>query len=234
MPVTFTSEQEAFAEAIRDFASRECGTREQRDALTDGGQRAAQRRAVRQDRRPRLARDRGRRGVRRHGRRHGRPLPLPRGDGLRPDPDRRLPGDGDHRRRLRALRHRRAEGRDPRRDRQGQRRGDRDVRARGRLRRRRAALQGGARERRLHDQRPEDLDLRGALRRPHPARLPHRRQRLQARGPDDAEHPQGRRRRRDPRHRDDGRARSSTTSSSTTATSRPRTCSAWRARPGCS
>ncbi len=37
MPVTFTSEQEAFAEAIRDFAARECGTREQRDALTDGG-----------------------------------------------------------------------------------------------------------------------------------------------------------------------------------------------------
>jgi alkylation response protein AidB-like acyl-CoA dehydrogenase len=38
VPVTFTSEQEAFAEAIRDFASRECGTREQRDALTQGGQ----------------------------------------------------------------------------------------------------------------------------------------------------------------------------------------------------
>ncbi len=37
MPVTFTSEQEAFAEAIRDLAARECGTREQRDALTDGG-----------------------------------------------------------------------------------------------------------------------------------------------------------------------------------------------------
>ena len=37
MTVTFTPEQEAFAEAIRDFAKRECGTREQRDALTDGG-----------------------------------------------------------------------------------------------------------------------------------------------------------------------------------------------------
>ncbi len=37
MPVTFTPEQEAFAEAIRDLAARECGTREQRDALTNGG-----------------------------------------------------------------------------------------------------------------------------------------------------------------------------------------------------
>jgi isovaleryl-CoA dehydrogenase len=32
-----TDEQSAFVEAIRDFARRECGTREQRDALTDGG-----------------------------------------------------------------------------------------------------------------------------------------------------------------------------------------------------
>jgi isovaleryl-CoA dehydrogenase len=32
-----TDEQEAFVEAIRDFARRECGTREQRDALTEGG-----------------------------------------------------------------------------------------------------------------------------------------------------------------------------------------------------
>jgi len=37
MPVVFTPEQEAFAEAIRDLAARECGTREQRDALTAGG-----------------------------------------------------------------------------------------------------------------------------------------------------------------------------------------------------
>ena len=34
---TLTDEQRAFVEAIRDFAQRECGTREQRDALTDGG-----------------------------------------------------------------------------------------------------------------------------------------------------------------------------------------------------
>jgi isovaleryl-CoA dehydrogenase len=34
---TLTDEQRAFAEAIRDFANRECGTREQRDALTDHG-----------------------------------------------------------------------------------------------------------------------------------------------------------------------------------------------------
>jgi alkylation response protein AidB-like acyl-CoA dehydrogenase len=37
MPVTFTPEQEAFVAAIRDLAARECGTREQRHALTDGG-----------------------------------------------------------------------------------------------------------------------------------------------------------------------------------------------------
>jgi isovaleryl-CoA dehydrogenase len=34
---TLTDEQRAFVEAIRDFARRECGTREQRDALTDDG-----------------------------------------------------------------------------------------------------------------------------------------------------------------------------------------------------
>jgi isovaleryl-CoA dehydrogenase len=34
---TLTDEQQAFVEAIRDFANRECGSREQRDALTDHG-----------------------------------------------------------------------------------------------------------------------------------------------------------------------------------------------------
>jgi isovaleryl-CoA dehydrogenase len=38
MPLTLTDEQQAFVEAIRDLAARECGTREQRDALTAGGQ----------------------------------------------------------------------------------------------------------------------------------------------------------------------------------------------------
>jgi alkylation response protein AidB-like acyl-CoA dehydrogenase len=33
-----TDEQQAFVAAVRDFARRECGTREQRDALTDHGQ----------------------------------------------------------------------------------------------------------------------------------------------------------------------------------------------------
>jgi alkylation response protein AidB-like acyl-CoA dehydrogenase len=37
MTVTLTDEQQAFVESIRDFAKRECGTREQRDALTDHG-----------------------------------------------------------------------------------------------------------------------------------------------------------------------------------------------------
>jgi alkylation response protein AidB-like acyl-CoA dehydrogenase len=34
---TLTDEQRAFVDAVRDFARRECGTREQRDALTDHG-----------------------------------------------------------------------------------------------------------------------------------------------------------------------------------------------------
>ena len=37
MSLILTDEQQSFVEAIRDFSARECGTREQRDALTDGG-----------------------------------------------------------------------------------------------------------------------------------------------------------------------------------------------------
>jgi alkylation response protein AidB-like acyl-CoA dehydrogenase len=37
MTLTLTSEQEEFVAAVRDFCRRECGTREQRDALTSGG-----------------------------------------------------------------------------------------------------------------------------------------------------------------------------------------------------
>ena len=37
---TLTDEQRAFVEAVRDFARRECGTREQRDALTEDGREA--------------------------------------------------------------------------------------------------------------------------------------------------------------------------------------------------
>ncbi len=37
MSLELTDEQKDFAAAVRDFAARECGTREQRDALTDGG-----------------------------------------------------------------------------------------------------------------------------------------------------------------------------------------------------
>jgi alkylation response protein AidB-like acyl-CoA dehydrogenase len=36
--ITLSDEQHAFVEAIRDFARRECGTREQRDALTHHGE----------------------------------------------------------------------------------------------------------------------------------------------------------------------------------------------------
>jgi isovaleryl-CoA dehydrogenase len=38
MPFTLTDEQQQFVAAVRNLAARECGTREQRDALTDGGQ----------------------------------------------------------------------------------------------------------------------------------------------------------------------------------------------------
>lgn len=37
MPLTLTDEQQALVSAVRDFCARECGTREQRDALTEGG-----------------------------------------------------------------------------------------------------------------------------------------------------------------------------------------------------
>ena len=37
MPLALTDEQLALREAVRDFAQRECGTREQRDALTKNG-----------------------------------------------------------------------------------------------------------------------------------------------------------------------------------------------------
>jgi isovaleryl-CoA dehydrogenase len=37
MTIWLSHEQRAFVESIRDFARRECGTREQRDALTEGG-----------------------------------------------------------------------------------------------------------------------------------------------------------------------------------------------------
>jgi isovaleryl-CoA dehydrogenase len=37
MSIALTDEQKDFREAVRDFAQRECGTREQRDALTEDG-----------------------------------------------------------------------------------------------------------------------------------------------------------------------------------------------------
>jgi isovaleryl-CoA dehydrogenase len=37
MSLTLTNEQQEFVAAVRDFCRRECGTREQRDALTGGG-----------------------------------------------------------------------------------------------------------------------------------------------------------------------------------------------------
>lgn len=37
MTLVLTDEQQSFVDAIRDFSARECGTKEQRDALTHGG-----------------------------------------------------------------------------------------------------------------------------------------------------------------------------------------------------
>ena len=37
MSIELTDEQNDFVDAVRDFGKRECGTREQRDALTGGG-----------------------------------------------------------------------------------------------------------------------------------------------------------------------------------------------------
>jgi alkylation response protein AidB-like acyl-CoA dehydrogenase len=42
----FTPEQRQFAAAIRDFCAQECGTRQQRDALTDGGTQHTSRKLV--------------------------------------------------------------------------------------------------------------------------------------------------------------------------------------------
>ncbi len=75
--------------------------------------------------------------------------------------------------------------RDPRRHRLRLGRGDRDDRARGRLRRRLADREGRARRRRLRHQRPEGLHLQRPHRRPRARRLPHHQGREQARGPDD-------------------------------------------------
>ena len=80
MPVTFTPEQEAFVDAIRDFAARECGTAR--------AARAADRRLQEphnQELYEKIAELGwlGRldpRGVRRRRRRDGRRLHLPRGD----------------------------------------------------------------------------------------------------------------------------------------------------------
>ena len=183
---TLTDEQRAFVEAIRDFAQRECGTREQRDALTDDG-----REPHNQELYERIA-ELGWLGVaipeavRRLGRRRRRHVPAVRGVARGHDPDGLLRRQHDHRRRGRAVRHRGAEAGDPRR---------RSPRGRveaiamsepeagsdvGNL-----VLPGRARQRRLRDQRPEDVDHRRPRRRPHPARVPHQPDRQQARGADD-------------------------------------------------
>ena len=135
--------------------------------------RAPQPGALRADRRARLARGRDPRGVRRRRRRRGRHVPAVRGVRARADPDGLLPGDDDHRAARSSGSGPRSSSRRSSAGRRRHGRGDRDVRARGRLRRRQPLVPGRARQRRLRDQRAEDLDHRRPRRRPHPARLPH-------------------------------------------------------------
>ena len=154
-----------------------------------------------------MARRRDPRGIRRDRRRVGRPVPAVRGVLSRPDPDGLLPGDDDVGAPGRAVRNRRAEGGDPAGDRRRHRVRDRDVRARGRVRRRQPVVSGRALERRLRDQRPEDLDHGRPRGRPHPARVPDLADRGQAFRIDHDFGPERRGRARDPGDRDDGRAR---------------------------
>ena len=170
-------------------------------------QRAAQPGDVRADRRARVARRGDPGAVRRLRRRRGRHVPAVRGVRSRADPDGLLLGQHDHRRRRRPVRHRGAQAGDPRRRRARPRRGDRDVRARGRIGRRQPELQGRARQRRLRDQRAEDVDHGRPRRRPHPARVPNEPDRQQARGAIDDLRADRCRRARGPRDRDDGRPR---------------------------
>ena len=90
MPLTLTDEQQDFVAAVRDFAQRECGTREQRDALTDNFTEPHNEELY-----AKVA-ELGWLGVAipeeygGTGRRRGRHVPVPRGDVLRADPDRGL------------------------------------------------------------------------------------------------------------------------------------------------
>ncbi len=169
------------------------------------GHRAAQPGPLQAVRSARLRRRGDPGGLRRLRRRARRPVPAARRVHQGPAADRRDERQPDRRGRLRALRHRGAEAGHARRDRPRRGHGDRDERAGGRVRRRRAQVQGGPRGRRLPHHRPQDLDQRRARRRADPADLPHRRERLQARGHHDARGAGEREGRRDPRHPDDGR-----------------------------
>ncbi len=169
--------------------------------------RAAQRRHLQADGRPRLARPHHPRGVRRLGRHHARRLPLHGGDLARHGPHRRLLHHPDRRRRHQTVRHRRAEAEGPRRRRQGVGRVHRHDRARVRLRRRLPHNRGSAVEWRMGPQWPEGLHLQRPHLGPRPHRLPHHQGREQARGPLDDLRPGGHRRHGDDAHRHHGRPR---------------------------
>ena len=174
MPLILTDEQKSFVGAIRDFCARECGTREQRDKLTEEG-----RHPHNQDIYKSMA-ELGWLGV---------AIPEEYGGSggglvdlclfLEETARGQAPIGGFGVSMIVAGAYERfgtdeQKQDDPRRHHQRLGRGDRDVGAGGRLGRRRPAVPRRPRERPLRRQRPEDVDLRGPQGRPRPTRLPDR------------------------------------------------------------
>ena len=210
MDFKLTDEQRDFVAAIRDFSEREAGTQEKREALTDGYETHHN-----FDVYKKMA-DLGWLGVtipEEFGGSGGTYLDASL---FLEETARGMCPIGGYGTTLivagatTALRHRRAEEEDPRRDRLGLRRGHRHDRARGRLRRRQPLHEGRAvlgQRGRLRHQRAEGVHLERPHLRPRPGRLPHLQGRVQARGPLDDLRPQGHPRDGDDPDRHHGRPR---------------------------
>ena len=185
MDLGFTDEQRDFAEAIRDFCRRECGTPEQRERLTNGYTEVHSAEIY-----SKLA-ELGWLGVTIDEELGGSGGGMVDACIFMEETSRGLAPINGYATTLivagrrPAVRLRRAEAGDPRRHRGRLRRGDRDDRARGRLRRRLAHDLRGARQRRLRPQRAEGVLLERPPRRPCAGRMPDDQGPVQARGPDD-------------------------------------------------